>query len=301
MHANITTLIVDILSINLSNKYNLDINIVTVFIKDFLTKNKEIKRAICITLGEQSENHVGMVKQGYGLADKGFSHQELVYLSEKFEKLGGKSELINLSRNLNDKDNYPDAKGASVLILRNGNNILLGKSSNMMKELESIEWDKTYYDTRRGKVLNKLARWNMCSGKISVKADIANKKGTIIGYDKTPIMTEWKNKIEAFTGQNNLEAEGNFYYDLLKTGIGFHGDAERKKIIASNICDEGVIREIHWQWYKDSTRVGNRIIVELYNNDCYIMSEKATGFDWKKRKIYTVRHAAGVNGSKYLK
>lgn len=31
----------------------------------------------------------------------------------------------------------------------------------------------------------------------------------------------------------------------------------------------------------------------------YIMSEKATGYDWKKRSIYTLRHAAGCK--KYLK
>lgn len=30
----------------------------------------------------------------------------------------------------------------------------------------------------------------------------------------------------------------------------------------------------------------------------YIMSEKAVGYDWKKRKIPTLRHAAGAD--KYL-
>jgi len=31
----------------------------------------------------------------------------------------------------------------------------------------------------------------------------------------------------------------------------------------------------------------------LEDGDMYIMSEKASGFDWKKRSIYTLRHAAG--------
>ena len=44
----------------------------------------------------------------------------------------------------------------------------------------------------------------------------------------------------------NLEIEGNLYYDTSKCGIGFHGDSERKKVIA---CSLGKSRPIHWQWY----------------------------------------------------
>ena len=35
-----------------------------------------MKRAICITNGEQGENHVGMQKIGDGLAEKGYSLDE---------------------------------------------------------------------------------------------------------------------------------------------------------------------------------------------------------------------------------
>lgn len=31
--------------------------------------------------------------------------------------------------------------------------------------------------------------------------------------------------------------EGNYYYDINKTGIGFHGDSERKKVIAISLSD----------------------------------------------------------------
>ena len=33
----------------------------------------------------------------------------------------------------------------------------------------------------------------------------------------------------------NMVAEGNYYYDLKKCGIGFHGDAERKKVVAIRV------------------------------------------------------------------
>ena len=37
----------------------------------------------------------------------------------------------------------------------------------------------------------------------------------------------------------------------------------------------------------------------INHGDIYVMSEKATGYDWKKRNRLTVRHAAGCE--KYLK
>jgi len=38
---------------------------------------------------------------------------------------------------------------------------------------------------------------------------------------------------------------------------------------------------------------------DLNHGDLYIMSEKTTGFDWKKRTLITLRHAAGCE--KYIK
>ena len=39
--------------------------------------------AICLTAGEQSENHVGMKINGNGLSDKGFSNDELLFIQKK--------------------------------------------------------------------------------------------------------------------------------------------------------------------------------------------------------------------------
>ena len=54
---------------------------------------------------------------------------------------------------------------------------------------------------------------------------------------------------------------------------------------------------LHYQWFKNSKAIGERIIIPLYNGDIYIMSEKATGCDWRKRSKLTLRHATGA--SKY--
>jgi len=36
-----------------------------------------------------------------------------------------------------------------------------------------------------------------------------------------------------------------------------------------------------------------RVKLSLNDGDIYVMSEKASGYDWKKKKLLTLRHAAG--------
>ena len=189
-----------------------------------------------------------------------------------------------------------------VLVLRDCMRKMLGDDSELMSEMMGFDWDKTFFDTRRQKVLNKHARYNVCFGDESRDSNMEEGKGSIIGYDRVPLLKKLKDELEACMGEDEaLQAEGNFYYDVEKTGIGWHGDGERKKVIAANICDEGVKREIQWRWFLNGKRVSDPFVITLHHGDCYVMSEKASGFDWKTRKFPTLRHAAAVHGSKYLK
>ena len=61
----------------------------------------------------------------------------------------------------------------------------------------------------------------------------------------------------------------------------------------SNTRSLGESRPIHWQWYFKSQPIGERIKFTINNGDMYIMSEKTSGYDWKKRNLKTLRHAAG--------
>ena len=42
--------------------------------------------------------------------------------------------------------------------------------------------------------------------------------------------------------------EGNYYYDIKKCGIGFHGDAERRKVVGIRLGDS---IPLHFQWFLD--------------------------------------------------
>ena len=56
---------------------------------------------------------------------------------------------------------------------------------------------------------------------------------------------------------------------------------------------------LKYKWWNKSQSVGDFFEVELNDGYGYLMSEKAVGYDWLKKKIYTLRHSAG--SSKYVK
>lgn len=79
-----------------------------------------------------------------------------------------------------------------------------------------------------------------------------------------------------------------FFFSNLSTT----GDAERMKVVAFRL---GASMNLHYQWFLRSKPVGGRVIRILNHGDAYVMSEIATGNNWKKKKILTLRHAAGAD------
>lgn len=94
----------------------------------------------------------------------------------------------------------------------------------------------------------------------------------------------------------NLIVEGNKYIDVKKNGIGPHGDTERVVVACFRI---GESMPMKFGWFHKSSLVGKTLTVTVPGGGLYFMSEKATGYDWKSRSKYTLRHAAGCD--KYLK
>ena len=95
--------------------------------------------AICITAGEQSENHVGMQVNGKGLSSKGFSVEEIIRFKQVLDEKGIKSEFYRLDEKIEDADE------AALLIIRNGVDKIAGiSSSDMKKEQMNFDWDKKF-------------------------------------------------------------------------------------------------------------------------------------------------------------
>jgi len=55
----------------------------------------------------------------------------------------------------------------------------------------------------------------------------------------------------------------------------------------------GETMPLYFKWFQNSQPVGEPIELILNDGDMYIMSEKAVGFDWLKKKIATLRHSTG--------
>ena len=242
---------------------------------------------ITITFGDCSENHVGMEKIG-NISAKGYSSKDLDNVSKYFS--GKNIERINLNTYL-ENESY-DGENAELLIVRNA----IDNHSEIFEELNSLEWDSKYFDTRRQKVFNKIARSNLCFSNYSKTADYENKRGTIIDFSDVPKLNFAKNIITNCINESNLECEGNKYENIKKNGIGWHRDAERKKVISLRL---GESMNINFNWFKQRKSIGSMFSTTINSGDIYIMSEKTTGYDWKKSSLFTLRHSAGAD--KYTK
>lgn len=262
---------------------------------------------VTLTLGDQAENHAGMEKLGQ-LVQKGegFNYHDLLTIKQHFDTIGVISELISLDlfQDIETVDlTLPPPEDAYVLIIRDGVNKILQNCSeythsDMFTEQINLDLDKKAW--MRGRVVNKHARWNVCFDDEGRDPDYEDKKGRIVSYDDVPITKMLLSQITTYFGDkaHNLKGEGNYYYDRNSCGIGFHGDSERRKVIGIRLGN-GPSSPLHFQWYINSESIGNRIILPLNGGDMYVMSEKAVGTDWKKKKIYTLRHATGSD--KYIK
>jgi hypothetical protein len=256
-----------------------------------LNQNNDVKLTITITFSDAVENNNNVGMEQIGEKTQGFTLLELENAKVNFETMGVECELINLSE-LCEQETEP----AYLLIARKAINIMEKIDKNhddMLKEHLSYEWDKTIYSIKHGRVVNKNKRHNVCYADYSQKADIENKKGTVVDFNTLPCTNYIRKCLGDIVGPNavNLLAEGNKYYDINKTSIGEHGDFERTKVIAIRL---GESFPLYYRWYLRNKPVSELKMYELNGGDLYIMSAKAVGTDWKKSSKLTLRHAAGL-------
>jgi hypothetical protein len=243
---------------------------------------------ITLTFGDCAENHRGMQTIGE-MAKNGLCIDELLVTKEWYERLGKKCELVDL-RDMLSEDEKTNADPAYVLIIRDGCSALTDPNE-LLREQQALTWDTKAY--MYGRVVNKKARHNICYSDFSQVADYESGKGTVAPFSSLPLLSLIREKLGEITGPKleGLQCEGNRYYDVKKTYIGFHGDTERRIVIAVRL---GADFPIHYQWYRQSAAVGKLFTAILRHGDMYYMSAKAVGFDWKKKKTLTLRHAAGL-------
>lgn len=240
-----------------------------------------------ITFGDVAENHAGMQKLGSAAAS-GFSLADLTGAKAWFEKAGVSTELIHLNTVLPagvtcDADAY-------VLIARGGLKAFCDPDA-WHAEQAALTKDRMAF--MYGRVVEKRARHNLCFAAEAQEACIAEGKGTVVAFDSVPLLDKVRTTLPAVLGSKaeGLLAEGNYYFDLKSTGIGWHGDAERRRVVG---CRTGASMPLAYQWFHHSKPVGSTCRLELHHGDVYVMGDKAVGYDWRRPSQLTLRHAAGA-------
>ena len=255
------------------------------------TEKTEMKKAVTLTFGDQAENHKGMEKYGV-MAENGLSYEDLCVMREWFKSNGAVTHMIDLH------DLLPESERAGneawFLIVKSGVNALLQdeNGANLLeKEQEALTLDTKAY--MYGRVVNKNARHNLCFSSEHLEPDYEHGRGRVYAFDEVPILNTVREKLGQIGCEKvaKLQIEGNYYYDISKCGIGWHGDSERKIVVGLRL---GAKIPLCYRWYQRSKPVSDVLsIYDLEHGDLYFMSEKAVGTDWKKKIIYTLRHSAG--------
>jgi hypothetical protein len=233
-----------------------------------------------LTFGNRAESHAGMRMIG---ADTfaGFTYDELKDIPN--------AEIYYLKQLLPETVRHT-VEDAYLIVIRNGLHQFGIDKDALLSELQQQP-----YDTKakmRGRVVNKHARHNNVIGDTVIAPNFNDGQGTVISFESVPLINQLRKCIGEVFGPKavNLFAETNKYHDINKSYIGFHGDTERKIVVAARI---GETFPLHYQWYNNHIKVGAPFTIQLNSGDVYAMSEKAVGFDWRKSSGFTLRHAAG--------
>ncbi len=94
-------------------------------------------------------------------------------------------------------------------------------------------------------------------------------------FDQVPITACAPHQLPHFLGDKtrDLQAERNYYYDISKCGIGYHGDSERLVVVA---CRLGAAMLLHFLWFHQGEPVGTYIKMLARGVDLDAMIEKAS-------------------------
>lgn len=249
-----------------------------------------------ITFGEVAILHVGGAQVGTERSH-GFSVPDLQAAKAKVESTGGSAEIFMLSRALPEELQTP-GNSAATLVIRNGAALFLNAADAadllLAEQKHQVSYDASYWDRRRGRTLCKRARYNVVFGERGREASQDFKDFTIKAFSELPLLSALRSALPQWFGDFavGLNAEGNLYYDAA-CGIGFHGDSERKIVMCLSLGASSVLR-YHWRLPLSSEHTLEPVDIELRHGDIYVMSEKATGCDWRSRSRVRLVHAAGA-------
>lgn len=265
--------------------------------------SNQFKETYTLTFGDCAENHAKMQKIGK-LAEEGLNKEDLENAKEYFEEKGAECKLYELKylleeemREDGEEVDLDEVEDAYLLVVKKGCDYLADglDADKIFKEQNPLKKDEKAM--MYGRVVNKKARHNLCFSDFHQEPDYAAGKGTVYNFEELRMLKKIRERLPEIVGNDkvkDLQCEGNYYYDVKSTYIGWHSDLERRIVIGLRL---GADFPLYFRWYYKNKIVGQLFKKILGHGDIYIMSEKAVGNDGKKRNIYTLRHAAGFENN----
>ncbi len=225
------------------------------------------------------------------MSDRGYSYEELKVVRDKF---GDNAYIVNLAELGKDlKVKLPEAY---LLIISNPFPIMannLYRTLTTPEEYGGVNWDTRYLD-KDGTVKNKHSRWNLTfqdlGTQFKIEPDFSIGRETKYNYKAFKDIADLLSIVSTFPESNGLDIYANYYHNSSKCYIGFHGDTERRKAIGYRLGDTF---PLYFQWYHKGNKITPYVKFDLQHGDLYMMSENATGTNYRDWNSYTLRHAAG--------
>jgi hypothetical protein len=221
------------------------------------------------------------------IAPEGFSP---AWLRERCDSInagdcGFSSYIVDLTENCP----HP-CEEACVMVVRPSSK---ATADACLREIEAVKFDT--FTSARGKVLNAHTRHLAFLGEEARSPDASTGEHTVLGWSQSPATDRARQELVGLLGALPYVRSGCAlkYPDILKCGIGWHGDGERRQTIIYRVGDSSFERPLCFQWYLQGEAVGPVVTVHLQHGDYLVSSAKAVGTDWKVRKVPTLRHATG--------
>ena len=263
--------------------------------------------SISCTFGPVAENGTGKNQKIGKDLEHGFTKEELLEGEKKLNALDVKTKLFDLGDLLVGAElpkDMPKPNPAYLLVMFGVVNRVLGIHKKTARDLTNELKNDEMYDKKkwmRGKIKNCQARICCCVADFQQEADFSAvpMKGTVHNFKSLKGL----NLLRGVNGIIFGPKAKSFYCELNKyhhdkSGIGFHGDAERKLVICYKCGDKRM--KLKFQWYYRYKRIGKMFEVEIGEGDGYVMSEFATGYNWKSSSFPTLRHSSGREKSKHI-
>lgn len=240
------------------------------------------------------------------LKDRAFfkTNSNVGFKQTDFDKLeiALKTKEINFERiHLNlllPADMRDQSEFAELFIIPNGIEMLTSKAAKdeIFTFLNDCEFDEQGY--HYGKLRKKYSEQSLeFANDIERKSNLAQKISTIVDVKKIPHVVAIRKQLAEMMDKPNIEngiGEVNRYLNTDKNpnqcGVGPRGYAQCREVIAFRLGHE---MKFSYQWFFKCLPIGQRFERILLGGTIYLMSKKAVGYDYKLRKILTLRHFAG--------